>query len=686
MASGAPDGKWKLVKKGKKNGGDKKGGGERKALGESNVGTGGSAPIKTSSTVYELGFEKIMKKQNKEQVPPSSAPEQQPQKKQQPQNSGKSSKKTSNVEGAPVQGKFHTVEEALKALDVAELQKELDKSQAMFLDTPSIWVKDLAGYLNYKLQTPKGEPVHVEHAHDYPYCLVSKELKGIIRSLLQKASNVLEDFVDYCIALMLQEHDKPTGESVHGYKICIQAVLLEKPKTVTLNLNKFLDLLRSHQNRPVKCITIMWAVGQAGYADLTEGLKVWLGIMFPVLGIKSLSPYAILYLDRLLLMHSNLTKGFGMIGPKDFFPLLDFAFMPKNSLAPSQQEHLRELYPRLKVLAFGATPESTLHTFFPSFLSRATPNCPNEMRKELLNSLIECLNKDPLSFSVWRQLYTKHLSQSSLLLQHLAGSRDSCPKTMRKSLRDTVHSFKVTNEEFSAKAPNSKDIEACDAACQTLLQKMKDSGIPWFRFLLVSLVFMSGFVVHDIRSNGSFQASSSAQVLQQTGILPISQQAWSKVSHYSLQGHSWLEKNIPLYYSQAVEFLGPNLELLWVKTKEGAVSMSEKCSTQIAYAKDNLPWFIEWVQSRIPDSLYQLIEYLKELLIHLHQNYLVPALGYLETAIQRLWKQYVDSCKGDVSWDCMKNHMNNITYSSWTFLQNTTLAVKNWALAIISRL
>lgn len=35
------------------------------------------------------------------------------------------------------------------------------------------------------------------------------------------------------------------------------------------------------------------------------------------------------------------------------------------------------------MLAFGAKPESTLHTYFPSFLSRATPNCPPEMKKEV---------------------------------------------------------------------------------------------------------------------------------------------------------------------------------------------------------------------------------------------------------------------------------------------------------------
>lgn len=49
----------------------------------------------------------------------------------------------------------------------------------------------------------------------------------------------------------------------------------------------------------------------------------------------------------------------------------------------SLQEQLRRLYPRLKVLAFGAKPETALHTYFPSFLSRATPSCPPGMKKEV---------------------------------------------------------------------------------------------------------------------------------------------------------------------------------------------------------------------------------------------------------------------------------------------------------------
>ncbi|KAM9317205.1 transmembrane protein 214 [Gastrophryne carolinensis] len=682
----AGDGKWKVVGK------SKKAGEKRKALADNNSAptlSSITAGVPVKSSIYQLGFEKIMKKQNKEQnkeqVPPSNALSDSQSNKKTPQQNGKTSKKQSSGGSvSPGQGKFPTVEEALRALDIGELKRGMEKSLTMFPENPQIWVKDLAGYLNFNLQTVKNDLLGMEQPYDYPYCLVSKELKSTIRNLLAKCSSVLDIFVDHCILLMLQELDRTTADSVHGYRICLQAVLLEKPKTVTLNLKKYLDMLRAQQNKPAKCLTIMWAVGQAGYMDLTEGLKVWLGLMLPVLGIKSLSPYAISYLDRLLLVHSNLTKGFGMIGPKDFFPLLDFAFMPNNSLTSSQQEQLRELYPRLKVLAFGATPENTLHTYFPSFLSRATPNCPPAMRKELLHSLYECLNLDPLSFSVWRQLYIKHLPQSSLLLQHLVDSWDTTCKPMRKSVRETVQSFCVTNEEFAAKPSHSKDISVCESVCQALLQKMKGRGFPWSRFLLIALVFLSGFVIHDVRTSGSFQASSSAKMLQQTGVLPVSQLAWTKMSYYTQQGYSWLEGNAPVYYAKAVDIMGPGLELVWEKTRDGAVYAAQICSTYVTYLKENLPGYLQWLHAQIPESVFQYLQYLQELLLHLYHNYLVPAVVYCEAALQRAWQQYVDSCNGKVTWDCTRDHLTSFTQSSWTFVQNTTLAIKDWAMAMMS--
>uniref|UniRef100_A0A8C9T083 Transmembrane protein 214 n=1 Tax=Scleropages formosus TaxID=113540 RepID=A0A8C9T083_SCLFO len=498
-------------------------------------------PLKMSETIYE-GFEKMGKKQNKEQVPPAPPPEQ-----QQKSSAGKQPKKSPANGAGQKPAQFKSLEEALKALDVSELQQQLEKSQNLFPENPSVWVKDLAGYLNYKLQAPEMEPTLSNHSY---------------------------------------------GEPLHGYRICIQAILLDKPKIATLNLANYLELLRSHQNRPVKCLTIMWALGQAGFSDLSQGLKVWLGIMLPVLGIKTLSSYAIAYLERLLMLHANLTKGFGIMGPKEFFPLLDFAYMPKNALSPSLQEQLRRLYPRLKVLAFGAKPECTLHTYFPSFLSRATPHCPDEMKRELLNSMTECLSLDPQSLGVWRQLYTKHLSQSSLLLDSLFKSWNTLPPKLRKNLQETIQSFKMTNEEMKSSG-SSQEVMECNALCSKLQLKMKGRGFPWIRLLLAMMVFAAGFIVHDIRSQGSFKGQYQPKLCKSTHILFI-----VRLIQYCFS-FSWLEKNAPYYYSEAVTTVGPVLEVVWEKTKIVFAFIAEQCSDLILWVKENAPRFVEWVSQVI---------------------------------------------------------------------------------------
>ncbi|NXN97344.1 TM214 protein, partial [Rhinopomastus cyanomelas] len=679
-AAGGP-GRWEVVRKGRRPTG---GAGSRRALGEANAGRAlhAAAPIAPSDTIYELGFERPLRRQNKEQVPPASGPEQPPPRRPHP---ARSTKKPPTSDAAVKPGKSRSLEETLRALDLAELQRELAKSQSMFPENPSVWVKDLAGYLNYKLQAPRSDPLLSQHPHDYPFCLVSKELRSIIRTLLGKTSSVLELFFDHCVYTMLQELDKSPGESLYGYQICIQALLLDRPRIATTNLGKYLEVLRSQQNKPVKCLTVLWALGQAGFTDLHEGLKVWLGVMLPVLGIKSLSPYAVAYLDRLLTMHSNLTKGFGMIGPKDFFPLLDFAFMPNNSLTPSLQEQLRHLYPRLKVLAFGAKPEATLHTYFPSFLSRATPSCPPAMKKELLTSMSQCLSLDPLSFSVWRQLYTKHLSQSSLLLNHLLESWDSSSKQVQQALQETVRSFKVTNEELVGRAASgSQDVAACDAACKELLRRMKGRGFPWPRLLLVFLVFTAGFLLHDVRTHGSFSASFSARLLHSLGVLPAWHHTWQKVSQGCLEGFRWLQGSLPLYGSQAVAMLQPQLELLWVKSAELALEVSQQCCSLLTWVQDSLPGFVAWLQCQVPEILQHFAECIRELLLFLLQSCLLPLLECIAAGLQQGWQHCLDSCNGELSWGCVQDHLATWTYSSWIYLQNTTVAIKNWALAIIS--
>uniref|UniRef100_A0A8C2N6R2 Transmembrane protein 214 n=1 Tax=Cricetulus griseus TaxID=10029 RepID=A0A8C2N6R2_CRIGR len=638
-ARAAGSGGWEVVKKGRRpgasGGGRGVGGSDRRALGEAN----GvwkydlSSPIQTTSTLYERGFEKIMKRQNKEQVPPPVVESKKPGNKKQPK------KVTAVTSQNQKQGLFRSLEDALKALDVAALKKELDKSQSVFTGNPSVWLKDLASYLNYKLQTPRIEPTLSQYPH---------------------------------------------GESLHGYRICIQAILQDRPKIVTSNLGKFLELLRSHQSRPAKCLTIMWALGQAGFANLTEGLKVWLGIMLPVLGIKSLSPFAIAYLDRLLLMHPNLTKGFGMIGPKDFFPLLDFAYMPNNSLTPSLQEQLCQLFPRLKVLAFGAKPESTLHTYFPSFLSRATPSCPAEMKRELLGSLTQCLTVDPLSTSVWRQLYPKHLSQSSLLLEHLLKSWERIPKKARKSLQETIQSFKLANQELLKKGSGGNEhVVTCDAACKGLLQQARGPRPPWARLLLLLLVFAVGFLCHDFRSHGSFQASLTGWLLRSSGFLPVGQHLCAKLYSCSIQSYSWLQETLPAYGSHLLAVIQPSLQLAWTHTDATVSFLSAHCASYLAYFGDSLAGFLQRVQ--LPEALHQLLHSLKDLLLLFYHSVLLPLWHLLLAALARAQEHCHQACRGEVTWDCIKTQFGEAARWTWLCLQDVTVAFLDWALAMISQ-
>ncbi|CAL8392787.1 unnamed protein product [Arctogadus glacialis] len=648
-------GKWEVVKKGKKNPnsggkpGDKKsGGGERKVLTESNLFT--QPPPIISETL----------------VPEQEASHEQAQQEGQSANSPQPTSAHKNLEAA------------FKTLDVSELKQQLARSQALFPESPSVWVKDLAGYLNHKLNVPESEPTLSNYAHDYPYCLAGKELKSVMKGLIGRCSDDLPDFFDHCVSTMLRELDRQPDEPLHGYRVCIQAILQDKPRIATQSLPEYLELLRSVQNRPAKCLTIMWALGQAGFYDLSQGLRVWLGIMLPVLGVKSLSSYALAYLQRLLMLHANLTKGFGIMGPKEFFPLLDFAFMPKNALSSSLQDQLRRLYPRLKVLAFGAKPESTLHTYLPSFLSRATPHCPDDMKRELLSSMTECLCVDVQSLGVWRQLYTKHLPQSSLLLNHLLRSWKALPPKLQRNLQETIQSFRVTNDEMRDTI-ESQELQECNALCQNLQVKMRSGGFPWSRLLMVLLVFVAGFMAQDIRSHGSFTDSTTARYLHSSGVAGVSQQAWGKVTVYTKQGFSWLETNMPFYYSESVRVLGPLMEQGLEKAKAAAALIAENTNRLVLWVGEKAPLLLDWVITNTPDSVFQTLAYLKELLLLLYHDVILPALAFTAQLLQRTWNGLRDSCNGEVSVSCLQGHALSFTNSTWLLLQHTTSAIKTWA-------
>lgn len=76
-----------------------------------------------------------------------------------------------------------------------------------------MWTSAPLTGLGAQLAEASGPSAHMEaYCPDYPYSLVSRELRGIIRGLLAKAAGSLELFFDHCLFTMLQELDKTPGE------------------------------------------------------------------------------------------------------------------------------------------------------------------------------------------------------------------------------------------------------------------------------------------------------------------------------------------------------------------------------------------------------------------------------------------------------------------------------------------
>lgn len=61
--------------------------------------------------------------------------------------------------------------------------------------------------------------------------------------------------------------------SALGNKIFLQYIALNEPKLVSENLNKYLTLKNSYQNRPNIGLSILWAIGHVGFNNFQCGFE-----------------------------------------------------------------------------------------------------------------------------------------------------------------------------------------------------------------------------------------------------------------------------------------------------------------------------------------------------------------------------------------------------------------------------
>ncbi|KAF8793216.1 Transmembrane protein 214 like protein [Argiope bruennichi] len=442
----------------------------------------------------------------------------------------KNQQKKKKGEKKPASSKI-TLEDVFASITEEDVKNHLATLEVLCPDSPLLWLKDLTSYLNVKLDIAVEDLTFASKPLGYPSMLLNKKVYKQIMGILNKCTpQMLQLFYDFCLQNMVQDILK--GLHTMGYRIMLQIIANEMPSVALGNISKCVELCTSHQNRQNICLSILWAAGQAGNNNLEAGFRVWIDLMFPLIGAKNCTSYAVDYLEKLI-SGVDVTKcDKSLLGVRDLFPILDFIY--SKELVKSVQKRLVAVYPTLKTLSYGPDPENVLRNYFPSYLRRLEPQCPQLLKEEILGSLVYCLEKDTRCYSIWRQLYTKHFVQSKLLISHLNGKWDKMPaKFPKRCLRDTLSVFQVTNEELlSSSKKNLQDIEECILINKELLSKLNAGAFSWPRFILLLILMVSSVLTFDTLYHGSFADSFTGKFMKDSGLLVICIQAGEKLKYF----------------------------------------------------------------------------------------------------------------------------------------------------------
>jgi len=512
--------------------------------------------------------------------------------------------------------KPQTLQAAVKLLSQEALEKALMLSKKAFPNSPLLWLKDMASYLNVHFEeVPFDDPTHVNERSDFPSSELPSGLKQVVVRTLQGATNnVLEIFFFHCVQSMVTDLSK--GLSIYGYQIVVQLLAYMSPAIVLGDLTKYSELLVENQGRPLRSLAVLWALGQCGLKDLPTALRVFFEIMFPAISSKQCAPFILGHLDLVLKAHvKRLHLGTKSLGLTGYFTLLDFFNQSKPTCVTSleMKKLTKSILPKLKLIAYGrsgsgsggdvsnasSAPAANLHLFFPSYLSRVDTTGP--LKGEFLASLVECLVQDPKgSFSVWRELYIKHLPQSGTLLKHLVDNQGTkmTEKISKGQLKETIQSFQITNEELRAgAAPTSSSRQSgggvpaglglCEENCPPLLAKTEAAieassavgrGKKWFLRLLtlaVGVLLVDVFVL----ARGVLEDSLAFRLLLAAGlssahldqIVGKTEMLLERAQASMLQLRGWLDADLPALYADAVDAAAPYSRVLREKALEAVV-------------------------------------------------------------------------------------------------------------------
>ncbi|XP_073954011.1 transmembrane protein 214 isoform X2 [Choristoneura fumiferana] len=477
-------------------------------------------------------------------------------------NAGKKKQDKKNEPPKPKPPK--TIEGAFEAIDPVELANLIATNKVRFTNAPLVWLKELANFINSKVQIEVEDPTFAAYDPLYPLSVLPAEIKRSLQGVLTDAGKAnTQLFFD--VTLTALANDMSRGQLVNGHRLLLQMLAHEHPEFCIASLSKSASLRNSYQNRPPIGLSLLWAFGQGGLSDFSVGLKAWQDLFLPILELKNYSKYAIGYLSQLLDRHAKMeaTK----VSQEQLLAMFDMVNAKKGLTKEISSDLMKQLskYKDIYFNKSGAKLQVTFNQLIKKlpnqYLSGANLDAYNRV---IVESLVNCLQRDDSCNATWRQLFQRCPKQSATLLDYIDSNwTEISLKLKQKSLKTTVTQYKEIGVEALKGKKKDETVLKTNKICQDILDRMTSTRrFPWLWASFILLVGIAGLVAYDVsRVNGNFPKSATGKLFKDLGILEHSQRAWQKTLSTSARGYLWLETNTPIYYSQAAEIAKPYSQL-----------------------------------------------------------------------------------------------------------------------------
>jgi len=462
-----------------------------------------------------------------------------------------------------------SLEEAVKSkIKLDELRNIIEEVQLRWPESPLLWLRDVAQYLNVALITSQQEEPSKEVLGGQPLSALTANMRKVISSMLSGCEEGMrETFFETCVANTA--HELAKGGNVNGWRCLTQLLADLQPTVVTAHLPRYVELRNSYQNRPAVGLAILWSVGQAGRKNLQSGVKVWLEVMLPVITFRHYTKYVVDYLAALLTAH-NITPDTQMnkalMDISNFITVQDTVFVVSSAINKEHARSLQQLYPSLRAIALGGF---TNHELFPALLPRLDSLSSPGQVVDTLEVLAECLAATPAARVHWTQAYTSNLGPSGQLLSYLDSNWTRYRADLDEpELQETIEAF----QDYNASVANKEGLQLATEGANAVATHFSSPGMAWFPWKTLSLLLLIGtaaIINLDMeRSGGSFKASNTGQFLSDLGQYERVMGASTWVMVTTKQGRQWVEVTLPPYLAHGRKVAGPYLEVATAKANE----------------------------------------------------------------------------------------------------------------------